>query len=395
MECITKRVGLALLAAAFIGTAPAIAQEEEGWWNNLEISGGITGVIQGTSGNNDPAGAPASGAVGSTDGSNFAYTADINIDAELAPGHSVHMHLETGEGDGIGNELPDGTLNPNYDPNNTANVNNQQSVTVSQAYYEGEFAEGMLILDVGKMDIHSLYDENDLAGDETSQFLNGIFARHTGAIMAELEDYYAFGARILIAPSENFDISVIGANPNNEKIGLDGFTAVQLAVRPSLEEGYEGSYRFYYVRDDSLHGGLTFTSTTTGNRKVNNSYGVSFDQMFAGAFGLFFRGTWQEDTVDENLYKAAYSGGLHLAGANWNRGEDHIGIGFGTMVGNDKSSAYVANIHNSDPTVVEAYYHLQVNDNFSITPDVQVLNYIPRTQKRDVTVLGVRGQFDF
>lgn len=371
---------LLILAVFFLLLSlPATAEEPDvaNKWN-LVIGGGITAVLQGTSGNDDST-------TGTTDGMDYSYTLDINVESELSPGHMLFIHIETGEGDGTNGRLPANAV-PNYDPYNTHSPDvGHQDVTISQAFYEGQFFGELLTLDIGKMDIHSLTDENNLAGDETAQFMSGIFSRLTGALYAELDTYYAPGVRMLLVPTDFLEFSLVLANSKTESVGTRGYQAVQLNLKPAIG-GLEGNYRFYYIRDLR-----PYTKISDGSSDTNTGLGASFDQMLADNYGLFFRYGTQPDDIAENEVTSSYSGGLMLMGGLWGNADDFIGFGYGTIIKNSK----IATTYNGDQQVLEIFYHWQVVENIALSPDIQFHSNLPRDEKRSVTAFGMRAQLDF
>lgn len=388
-----------LLAFLILGLLPAtvFAQDDENkWYERIAVSGGITSVLQSTIGNDDET-------TGTTDTTNYSYTMDIILNVELEPGHRVYVFLETGEGEGIADSLPGGTITPNWDANNT-HVNNtgHQDVVASQVFYEGLFLNEKLTVDIGKMEIHVLYDQNNFANNKTIQFLSGILNMlPAGTLFATLEDYYAPGIKLLYSPIDMFEVSYVFANSKKEEIERDIFQVWQVNIKPNLL-GKEGNYRIYYLMDDTLHddgtGTLVPFTNIKGERDTNTGFGVSIDQFLTDDIGVFFRYGAQDDEINANAVKSALSGGFHFEGALWNREDDFVGIGYGSVAGNDKSSNAIRDSNGevfSDQWVTEIYYHWQIAERIAISPDLQLLNNLQREDKRNVTVFGVRAQIDF
>lgn len=370
---------LILAVFSLLSSLPVAAEEPDAANRlNFTIGGGITAVMQGTSGNDDTT-------TGTRDGMDYSYTLDINMESELSPGHMLFIHIETGEGDGTNTRFPSWAV-PNYDPYNTNSPDvGHQDVTVSQAFYEGLFFSGLLTLDIGKMDIHSLTDENNLAGDETTQFMSGLFSRLTGTLYPELDSYYAPGVRMLLVPTDFLEFSLVLANSKNESVGTRGYHAAQLNLKPAIG-GLEGNYRFYFIRDLR-----PYTKISDGSSDINTGLGVSFDQMLGDNFGLFFRFGTQPDDIAENEVTSSYSGGLMLMGGLWGNADDSLGLGYGTIIKNSK----IATTYSGDQQVVELFYHWQVAERIALSPDIQLHSNLPRDEKRSVVVFGLRAQLDF
>lgn len=390
----------AVLLLAFPAFAGDKAEAEPKWYDKLTINGGITTVFQGSSGNTDATDAK------SGDNLDFANSVDIGVESDLAEGHKMVIALEAGQGGGLTGRVGGSTFRPNYDayPTSYANVDggaNQQGVTVSQAYYEGMFLNNALMLSVGRMDCHSMFDENAFAGDETAQFMGGPFVRLAGALYPELGvfgQYYASGVSAHIHTSELYDLHLMAANAEPSKMGTGAHFTVQLNLMPK-PMGREGNYRVYYFQDHRKYQPIT----GGGAAKSNYGVGVSLDQYVTDDVGLFFRYGQQDASVQLLDSAGAVAGtdplasvivlGAHFEGALWGKEKDHIGIGYAT--GKMKSDLSAANPFTGDESMVEAYYHCQVFDGFSLSPDVQLHSNLPRASARNYTAFALRMQIDF
>lgn len=371
-----KLIALTIAMTTFT-SGNAFSESETKWYDQIELTAGITAAIQGTVGNNDSTS-------GSSDDTDYSYTFDLGIESEIAPNHMAIIHIETGDGDGAGDNFAT-AISPNYDPYNTHNTDvGHQDVTLSQAFYEGTFKDGMITLDIGKMDIHSFTDQNNIAGDETAQFMASIFNRLAGTLYAELDNYYAPGVAINITPHKWLELTFVAANSNNDSLGRRAYTAAQINLIPNFKSR-EGNYRFYYIRD-----GRDYTKTN-GETDINIGLGVSIDQMITENLGLFFRYGTQDDDLTENTVDSSISVGGTVTGSSWNRADDLLGIGYGILETNNKITGTL----NGDQTVIELFYRWQVLERMALTPDIQWYTDLPRTSSRSITVLGVRAQIDF
>ena len=106
---------------------------------------------------------------------------------------------------------------------------------------------------------------------------------------------------------------------------------------------------------------------------------------------MFFRYGSQKDDLTTNTLKSATSVGVSINGNYWRRSDDFVGIGYGIVKKNDK----ITTAFSGDQKVTEIFYHFQLWDNVSITPDVQLYKNLPRTDTRDINVYGIRLQIDF
>lgn len=355
----------------------------------VNISGGITSILQGTSG------IPDNGDV-----TDFTYTLDLNFEAAVSKSGKVVIALEAGNGNGVnvtgvdnqGNDIEPFLSIPNYDAFITE-VAGIAAISVSQAYFEETVFNGLLGIHFGKLDVHSLYDENAYANDETDQFISGIFSRYPGSIFPELDNYYAPGVALTFNPSDILEIRLIGANGVNsgfENIFENAYSVGHITIKPGLL-GREGNYRFHIIYD-----ARNFTDSGNSETTENTAFGLSFDQEVSDGIGLFARYAIQDDDIEENLVKSAISGGLSLSGNLWNRPDDVLGAAYGLLLVNDKAPDIAAFSKSGDEGHLEIYYKLGFSEHFTLTPDLQVLTNAGGNGDNDtITIYGVRAQMNF
>ncbi len=370
-----------------LASGPAEAAKKRRWYESLNVTAGMTASLQSTTGNNDPA-------TGTTDNTDYAYSLDLNLNSEIARGYKFFLHLETGEGNGVNDNFGTGgtTINPNYDPFNTFNASTgHQNINISQVFFESTFVDELLTVDFGKMDIHSFTDENAFAVDETSQFMAGIFVRSTGTLFTELDNYYAPGIRFLMTPAEWLEITYIAASPTNDALTKTAYHVGQFNMKLHLG-GREGNYRFYFIRDGrdfaEIDGDIDSSNDTSSS---NFGSGLSFDQLITEDIGMFYRFGTQKDTLSANTLSSTWSIGFLVHGSIWNRTDDFVGLGYGVTKKNEK----IETTFSGSQKVLELFYHIQLTDNLSLTPDIQLFKNLPRTENREVTVYGIRLQVNF
>jgi len=389
----------AVVAGALLmwGAAPALAHEgEEGEGRDghvvphafedfpgIHMDGGVTWFLQGTSGN------------GTNDGFDLTYTMDLNLVGTVSEHGHVNIALEAGNGAGVDGRL--GSLSTaNYDAFITelaTGDNAFNSPSISQIYYEGEYADGRLMVDFGKLDVHAMYDQNAYANDETDQFLSAIFTRSAGTTYAELDQYYAPGLAVTGAVNDFLDVLALvasGVDSGFDAVSDAPYGVLQVDVKPALG-GLEGNYRVYGIYD-----ARKYTEIGTGETQANVAYGVSLDQALPGGAGLFARYSAQDDQLDENAVKSSWSLGAVLSGGAWGRDDDVIGLGYGVVVVNTRAADIAAIANPDDEGHLEAYYKLTFSDHFTVTPDVQVITGNGGdADSGTVTVAGVRAQLNF
>jgi carbohydrate-selective porin OprB len=392
-----KTLPLLAIMGLGLGWTVAVQAEEETVGKHriagIDISGGITTFLQSTDG------APQNTTA-------LSYSLDLGLEAPVGEHGKAVVALEAGDGLGVDATL--GSLSTaNYDAFytnlqdiQTGNHTNLVVPSVSQAYYEGEYFDGGMIIDLGKLDVHSNYDDNAYANDETDQFMSAMFVRSPGTSYAELDRYYAPGIVIQYTASKMIDLTFIAANGNDDGYN-DVFDYMYLVGQVNFKTRFgtqPGNYRFYAISDNRRSTQTTFTKISDGSNTSNTAWGLSFDQAVVDGVGLFARYSMQDDTIAENTVKAAWSLGTLLNGALWGRNWDTIGLGYGTVMLNDKTdlAAALGTSDTGDESHLEAFYKFGVSEQFTLTVDAQVINNNGGNAAADtVTVAGLRGQLNF
>ena len=316
---------IALTAALGLGLAlPDVVsahEEEEG--GGIETEAGMTWYLQSSSGAPD-------------DGTDLTYTFDLSLSGKVGDHGTAVIAFEGGGGEGIDHRLQS-LSTANYDafvtdlislnPGTGDVLTDLQALSISQLYYSHSYRDGKIVLDVGKLDVHSYFDQNAYANDETEQFMSGIFTRTAGTGYGEFTHYYAPGVVANFALGSMVDLTV-GAASTGGHVDGGGFNdfghrssaATQVNFKPTIA-GHEGNYRLYVIRDDRVY------IDVNGNETANTVWGLSFDQAVANGVGLFARYSNQDADIVENSIKTTWSVGALIEGGAWSRGDDAIGIG--------------------------------------------------------------------
>lgn len=229
-HCIKYLIFLALILA--FPTSGAWADKDKSWFDNIKIEFGLTAILQSTSGNDT---------ADSKDQADYAYSADLVFIGAIAQNQRLNVVIEAGEGDGANDNTGSRTA-PNYD-SFISNFEGETRTNVSQAYYEAELMDGKVTFAFGKMDHHSLTDANEYAGDETSQFINGLFVRSAGAVFAESENYYAPTFALFLNSMKMASVIYTYSKHDTEDVFTDGDHVIELAISPKLEELGVGDYK--------------------------------------------------------------------------------------------------------------------------------------------------------
>ena len=386
---------------------------------NIKISADATFVGQGTINNDDNNNTEHD--EGDVQDATFSY--DLEIESQIWEHGTAFFLIEGGNGEGVDEEVP--TISGFNDdaPGDTA-------AEVTEAWYEQDVnlgKVGSLMFTLGKVDLTGYFDANEVANDETCQFLSSGFVNN---LAVEWPDDNGLGFRVTWSPLEWLDMSIGAAETDSdwEDIFDDGFGILELDFKPTLM-GLPGNYRFYawvnakdHLDVDDLEkvgkGKKDWSDVDDDN--TNWGVGFSFDQKVHKGITLFARGgIMDEDVVagsasDEELdtvpIKGAYSFGFQVEGLYWGRDNDIFAVAFGGVVVNDdaeelyRTEAFYGDYYDDPEDVdMEDEYHLEVyyklsffDGKLEFSPNLQVVwNPNGNDDADTVTVIGTRMQVNF
>jgi hypothetical protein len=365
----------------------------------LEIGAGGTMIVQGTNNINNA----TSGVQRKVSRLDASYSADVTIGKEFKDsGGKAFLHLEAGQGAGLEDDL---TLYSNVN----RDADNDNNVRFTELWYEQAIFKDNAVLTFGKLDPTAYFDNNEVANDETTQFLGRIF-RNSPVI--EFADN-SIGIRLAYLPMEWLELGcgVFDGNSDWEKIGDNLFNIGQVALQTNLFD-LPGNYRFLSWHNNVYH--TKWLDAAEKTKEANYGFGLSFDQKFTDIVTAFFRYGWQNPKVynsdiqatgDDRNYSLehSWSAGFQVEGKPWAREKDMLAFAVGQIFPSDE---YKKAGESLDPERrakteghLEAYYRIHVNDHLSISPDFQ---YIWNPFGKDVAddaggifVSGMRAQVDF
>jgi len=325
------------------------------------------------------------------DVTDVSYSMDLEFEKTFGDYGLAFLHLETGAGAGVEDELKVFS-NVNRDADDSDN-----SVSVTEVWYEHYFKTLPLTLTFGKIDPTAYLDTNEYANDECTQFLGHIF-RNSPVI--EFPDDNTAGARLAIEPVDFLGVELIAmdANADWEDIFDNMFFAGQLNFKPKFL-GRLGNYRVYGWLNDKDH---IKWDDALKTKEDSYGFGLSIDQEITDVLSVFARYGWQDpkvyaDGADFSL-EQSWSAGIHLVGSLWERDDDVFAIAFGQVIpSGDYKKAN--DLKAKSESHLEAYYNFKVNDYLSVSPDIQVIwdPYGGDAVNGDKAILvgGVRAQVDF
>lgn len=363
----------------------------------LEIGAGGTMIIQGTNNVNNG----ASGVQKKVSRADASYSADITIGKEFKEvGGRAFLHLEAGQGAGLEDDL---TLYSNVN----RDADNDNNVRLTELWYEQVLFKDKVALTFGKLDPTVYFDNNEVANDETTQFLGRIF-RNSPTI--EFPDNTA-GIRLAYIPLEWLELGygIFDGNSDWEKIGDNLFNIGQVTFKTKLF-GLPGNYRFLGWNNNVYH---TKWLDTEKTKEANYGFGLSFDQKITDSVTFFTRYGWQNPKVfNPNITATgglnyslthSWSSGFQVEGKPWGREKDVLAFAVGQAIPSKdykKAGETLDPVRRAKPEGhVEAYYRIHVNDHLSLSPDFQYIwNPFGKDAAEDtngIFVGGMRAQVDF
>lgn len=358
----------------------------------IEIGFSATGVAQGSVDNHKNEAIPSDrDREDRVDGS---LSADLEISKTIGDHGLATVILSGAYGDGIDPRIPSW-----WGINGDAE--GEQRVYLKELWYEHELFNGKFIFTLGKVDLTAYFDANEVANDETTQFLSPGFVN---SVAIEFPDDNGPGTRITFVPMDLLDISFGWGEGDADwnELGHRSFFIGEVGIHPKFRE-LKGNYRLYgwcrrHHRDEG------FVSWDDQIRGISNSQdgwglGLSLDQAVTPNIILFARAGY----LDREVYQFdwAWSLGAEVKGGYWGREDDALGAAFGMAMISDDYKDF-KRIVDAEPwfteneSHLELYYRLQLNDHIAISPDLQVLWNAQGDDRFDpVTVVGIRGTLEF
>lgn len=327
---------------------------------NITISGGMTGVLQGSFGNKPK------------DFSDAVGRADMIFNFKVGDSTIAVIDVEATGGSGIDAHIG------NYSILNNIPMAPTDTVRFRTAWVEHTAFNDRLVVTVGKIGLTDYFDNNGVANNETAQFLGGALVN--SAVLGAPS--YGPGIRVTARVGERFTLGIgYGSGDSTAANILDhGYGIVELGCKLKHRE-LEGNYRFY----GSMDGALPVAGGIKIAKKNALGAGVSIDQQVTGQLTLFGRfGLHNEDAY---LTKSAWSAGIQYAGLIPQRKDDLAGFGFAQVLVNNASA---------QEKLIEVYYRVKVSDQLAISPHFQYLiNPLADKNADNVFVASVRGQLIF
>nr|VFJ60061.1 MAG: porin [Candidatus Kentron sp. DK] len=342
-----------LLAASLAGVSPLSVSAYD-VTENFSLGGTVTGVLQhGTfSGTAIP------------DTGRGALVTDIGMNFRPTDRDTFESVVSLATGDAL-NTVSPYAAHPLYADDledNLEDVNGRGRDYLLTAWYKHTFAlprNASLGITGGILDAADYVDENSLANDEVSQFMNDAFVNNTLLVPPAFDAGIAGELEMGRWSLKGVWINGRNVDPDN---GLDedyDYFAGQLGWRTESRWG-EGNYRLLAqgTSDD-------FADPTGAKTWGLFSVGLSADQQLSAAVGVFARLAWQDDDAAID-HDALYSGGVRVDGGLWGRVDDEVALGYAHLDGGN------GEIEKTD--ILEGYVKFQLTEYADLSLDVQYLD---------------------
>ncbi len=354
-----------------IQTGKPVPVSKHPWYERVALSGGILSALSGTSGYSDVADRLNRVGFSSLDEKErLDMSASIDLFVEFPVGfHGLaSTHLSMAKGDGINPELTKTSgLTPFADDTEQDLSDNNKLL---EAWYEGKFLKERLLWTFGILDGTVYIDSNNVAHDETGQFMNAAF--YNSPIHGIPS--YSPGMRVTYRFSDRFYGTLLyieGEDRTSAQERLfarskDFSTVYAAEIGCRLKPGgREGNYRIYVWKD------TTDFDRNDGNGTDNNQgIGLSFDQNLSDHLALFGRYSAGEKEVLN--FDQFYNLGFSL-----NAGRNTLGFAAGVLrVGNGAKQQWTSggttvSLYEKNLVISELFYRRQITDTLSVTPDLQ------------------------
>lgn len=252
---------------------------------------------------------------------------------------------------------------------------------------------------MGKMDVFAFFDQNAVAADESTAFMNNAFVHNplldSGGDIAA--DDYGFAPGLRVAYARPVAGGSLGASLGVFAAGEaarfgSGWSKPlvlgQMEWSPELTDGEpQGTYRLYAWTNGR-------TQDLDGQAQRHSGVGASVDQRVGEDWSLF--GRIGKRTSGDGAFDRALTLGFEHAGRLWGRPADALGLALGWIHTDEAWREATADAASGQERIAELYYRFKLNDSLSLTPDYQ---FIQRAggdgSAPKLHVLGLRATLGF
>ncbi|MCK4914260.1 MAG: carbohydrate porin [Planctomycetes bacterium] len=264
---------------------------------------------------------------------------------------------------------------------------------VDKVFAEFTLSDRLFTVDIGKIDLEDFFDTSAVAGCEKSQFLaRPLLKNETIPFPSK-----GLGIRAIFEPSDFWyvQVAIADAQADKRETGFkttfcneDYFVSMaEIGIRPNFFN-MPGTYRFIIWYDPQDKAYLDGSGST---KRDDLGFALSFDQKISKKTTVFCRYGWADDKV--NSTEDFVSVGGQIEGLIEGRDKDVFAIGYAHGLRSPKG---LASNEKRQIDLIETYYAVKVNDNISITPNIQfVMDPGGLTKESPATVFGLRCRVKF
>ncbi len=310
---------------------------------------------------------------GDNEASEITTRADVEIELPMgsigdAEGR-LFAHLRAGDGEGVDTGA--------FATSNAMAFGHESRMGLMQAWYQldipvggTEGNPGRVEMTLGKIDPFGFFDGNNIADDESEQFLNLAFIHNplldAGGDIGAGDDGGSPGLRLAYVSSVNggnniaASVGIFGAGDNGANFtdSFDGGLAIgQLEYAGKTFGGLAGAYRLYGWSNSNA---LALDGVT---EERHGGWGVSLDQQVADQVTLFSR--MGLSAQGEAAFDRAVTVGAQFDGGLWGRASDRIGLAAGWLRASSESGL------SGSEKPAELYYVWQLNEHVHLSPGMQ------------------------
>jgi high affinity Mn2+ porin len=362
--------------------------------------------------------------------SQWNYRADVSVSL---PGGEVgnaegklFAHFRMGQGDGLTRILPAfGGVNATGFRVQGVRPDDDATVLLAQAWYQldvplplGGFkpnSHEQLSFNFGKMDPFLFFDQNAIADDETTRFLNTAFVHNPLLDAGGDVGVDAFG----FTPGMRFAYHNETAKPITwgASLGVFGaghgvvfsdsfakpFVIAQFETAQKFFGGLNGNYRLYLWRNGQATPYANVANKTT---EIHTGWGLSVDQRVGDATTLFSR--YGHQSKGKVRFDRGLTLGAEFGGSYWDRGADAVGVAVGqlrtssdfrkeapTLDANADGNADFGYAASGAEQLIELYYRWRIHAKFEVSPDLQHVSRPAGNGAKDMNLIGLRAQITY
>lgn len=273
------------------------------------------------------------------------------------------------------------------------NAKGDLNLIVDKLFVEFTSFDRLLTFDIGKIDTEDFFDGSAVAGCEKSQFIARPLFKNSAIPFPSK----GLGIRALYRPTRFWYVqaAIADAQADKRETGFNTtfhdedyfFSIAEVGFKPDLFD-MDGTYRFllWYDPQDK-----SYLDGSSNSKRDDLGFGLSFDQKVTEKTTVFFRYGWADDKVNQTEDFVSFGG--QIEGLFEGRDEDVFAVGYARGI---RSPEGLSSTDEREIDFIETYYKVEVNNNLSITPNVQfVMNPGGLKNESTATVFGIRCRYRF